>query len=169
MGRTCSSTISDGRHVFELLADLLADARALAAAVGAGPLFGRDVVHDPLAGQARRQGLAAVAFGRRFRRRGRLRVRASGSGSGSARPGFEDLAAKSKSWSGSSFSDLLAVAPAEELFELVLELGVEVGLLAEGLEQLADEPVGGLEVVGEWGVEFDRRHTINTDADRRCD
>ena len=51
----------------------------------------------------------------------------------------------------------------------MLELGVEVGLLAEGREQLADEPVGGLEVVGEWGVGVDRRHTINTDADRRCD
>jgi hypothetical protein len=29
--------------------------------------------------------------------------------------------------------------------------------------------VGGFEVVGKWGVEFDRRHTLNTDADRRCD
>ena len=77
--------------------------------------------------------------------------------------------AKSKSWSGSSFSDLRAVELAEELFELVLELVVEVGLLAEGLDQLADEPVGGLEVVGEWGVGVDRRHTLNTDADRRCD
>jgi hypothetical protein len=51
----------------------------------------------------------------------------------------------------------------------MLEIGVEVGLLAEGLDQLADEPVSGFEVVGQWGVEFDRRHTINTDADRRCD
>ena len=51
----------------------------------------------------------------------------------------------------------------------MLEFFVEVGLLAEGLEQLADEPVGGLEVVGKWGVGFDGRHTLNTDADRRCD
>jgi hypothetical protein len=39
--------------------------------------------------------------------------------------------------------------PAEEMFELVLGLVVEVDLPAEGLEQLADEPMGGLEVVRE--------------------
>ena len=64
---------------------------------------------------------------------------------------------------------LAAVEPAEELFELVLEIVVEVGLLAEGREQLADQPVSGLEVVGKWGVGVDRRHTISTDDDRRCD
>ena len=83
--------------------------------------------------------------------------------------GFEDLAREEQELVGVELLGLPAVEPAEELFELVLEFGVEVGLLAEGLEQLADEPVGGLEVVGKWGVEFDRRHTINTDDDRRCD
>jgi hypothetical protein len=29
--------------------------------------------------------------------------------------------------------------------------------------------VGGVEIVGEWGVELDRRHTISTSADRGCD
>src|SRR5262249_46003649 len=64
---------------------------------------------------------------------------------------------------------LPAVDPPEGLFELVLEVGVEVGLLAEGGEQFADEPVGGLEVVGKWWVGVERRHTTATDAGRRCD
>ena len=51
----------------------------------------------------------------------------------------------------------------------MLKVCVEVGLLAEGREQLADELVGGLEVIGEWGVGIEGRHTIDTDADRRCD
>jgi hypothetical protein len=55
------------------------------------------------------------------------------------------------------------------LFELMLEFVVEVGLLAEGRDQLADEPVGGLDVVGQWEIGVDRRHTIDTRADRRCD
>jgi hypothetical protein len=29
--------------------------------------------------------------------------------------------------------------------------------------------VGGLDVVGKWGVGIDGRHTINTHGDRRCD
>lgn len=45
---------------------------------------------------------------------------------------------------------LAAVALPQELFELVLELLDEVVLLAQGREQLADEPVSGVEVVGEW-------------------
>ena len=157
-----------GRHVFELLADLLADARPLRAAVGAGPLLGRDVVHDLPAREARRQGLAAVALGSDGLAGGgavrpRVRVRALGRG------GFEDLAREEQELVGVEFLGLPAVEPAEELFELVLELFVEVGLLAERREQLADEPVGGLEVVGEWGVGVDRRHTISTPDDRRCD
>jgi hypothetical protein len=51
----------------------------------------------------------------------------------------------------------------------MLELVVEVGLLAEGPDQLADEPVGGVEVVGKWDVGVDWHHTINTHDDRRCD
>jgi hypothetical protein len=39
---------------------------------------------------------------------------------------------------------------AEELFELMLEFGVEMDLLAERLQQLADELMRRLEVVGEW-------------------
>ena len=85
--------------VFELLADFLADAGPLGAAVGAGALFGRDVVQDRLAGQARRQRLAAVAIllgrtGSGRRGRGRLRGRAGvGAGSACARISW----AKSKS------------------------------------------------------------------------
>src|SRR5271168_119661 len=50
-----------GGDIFELLVDFLTDAGPLGAAVGAGALFGRYVVQDRLAGQARRQRLAAVA------------------------------------------------------------------------------------------------------------
>ena len=82
---------------------------------------------------------------------------------------FEDLAREEQELVGVELLGLPAVDPAEELFELVLEMGVEVGLLAEGREQFADEPVGGLEVVGEWGVGVDRRHTINTHGEHRCD
>jgi hypothetical protein len=61
---------------------------------------------------------------------------------------------------------LLAIEPAEEEFELVLELFVEMGLLMQALEQLADEPVGGLDVLGQRSVGIDGCHTINTDEDR---
>jgi hypothetical protein len=29
--------------------------------------------------------------------------------------------------------------------------------------------VGGFDIVGQWGIDLDRRHTINTHHDRRCD
>lgn len=44
---------------------------------------------------------------------------------------------------------LAAVACSRELFELVLELLVQVGLLRQRREQLADELVASLQVVGE--------------------
>ena len=47
---------------------------------------------------------------------------------------------------------LLAIPLAEEPFELVLEPGDEVILLAERLGQLADLAVGGVEVAGECRV-----------------
>ena len=50
---------------------------------------------------------------------------------------------------------LRAVALAEELFELVLELLVEVDLLRQRLQQLADELMGCFQVVREWISEGD--------------
>ncbi len=47
------------------------------------------------------------------------------------------------------------MALAEELLELVLELVDEMRLLAERLEQLADELMGRPEVIGEWIIEGD--------------
>jgi hypothetical protein len=82
---------------------------------------------------------------------------------------FENLLREEQELVGVELFGLPAVEPAEELFELILEVGVEVGLLTKGREQLADQPVGGFEVVGEWGVDLDGRHTINTENDRRCD
>jgi hypothetical protein len=111
-------------------------------------------VHDPLARQIRRQGLAAVTFGRRFCRRGR---RGLGRGLGCRRclglrrGSFDDLRREEQELVGVEFLGLAAIELAEELFELVLEFFVEVGLLAEGRDQFADEPVGGFEVVGKWG------------------
>jgi hypothetical protein len=53
---------------------------------------------------------------------------------------------------------LLAVAVVEELFELMLELLVEMDLLVERGEQLTDELMGRFEVVGE-GVHERGVHT----------
>jgi hypothetical protein len=53
---------------------------------------------------------------------------------------------------------LLAVAVTEELFELVLELVVEMDLLPQRLQQFTDELMGGFQVVGEWIREGD--HTL---------
>jgi hypothetical protein len=53
---------------------------------------------------------------------------------------------------------LLAVALAKELFELVLELLVEMDLLAERRQQLADDLMGGFQVVRKWIGEGD--HTL---------
>ena len=138
--------------VFELLADFLADAAAASVPQsGHGQLFGGDVVQDRLAGQARRQRLAAVALllglGRtRSGARARGPARVAGVGLGLR----QDFLGEEQELSGVDPLALPAVALAEELFELMLELGVEMDLLAERLQQLADELMGRLEVVGEW-------------------
>ena len=104
LGRMCSSTIKRRGDVFELLADFLAEASPIDAAVGAEALFGRDIVHDPPAWQTRRQGLAAVAFSL-GRIRGGVGAR---TGSGPRRVVGRGLGlrriswAKSKSWRGRS-------------------------------------------------------------------
>ena len=102
---------------------LLAEARALETAIGTEPLFERDVVHDPPARQTRRQGLAAMAFDRRFRR---CRRHGFGGGFefrrrlGSGR--FDDLLREEQELVGVEFLGLPAVEPTEELFELMLEI-----------------------------------------------
>ena len=142
-----------GRDVLELLAGLLADRPALAAALGAGAVLGGDVVDDPLAGQARRQRLAAVAVGRRLRRgrSGRLRR-------GSRRLGLgQEVVREEQQLIGVDLLALLAVAVAQQSLELVLEPGDELGLLPQGVRLLADLAVGRVDVVGECGVAG--RHT----------
>ena len=81
---------------------------------------------------------------------GGRRARGPASGCGVGLGLRQDLVGEEQELSGVDPLALAAVALAEELFELVLELGVEVDLLAERLQQLADELMGGLEVVGEW-------------------
>lgn len=49
-------------NIFKLLANLLADLAPLDAALGAGAIRERDVVHDLPERQARRQRLAAVTL-----------------------------------------------------------------------------------------------------------
>ena len=61
----------------------------------------------------------------------------------------QDFLGEEQELSGVDPLTLPAVALAEELFELMLEFGVEVDLLAERLQQLADELMGRFEVVGE--------------------
>ena len=87
--------------------------------------------------------------------RGRLRRR---SGRGRGLGLRQDLLGEEQELSGVDPLALRAVALAEELFELVLELVVEMDLLAERLQQLADELMGRFQVVREWIGEGD--HTL---------
>jgi hypothetical protein len=137
--------------IFELFADFLADAMPHAAAVGAREFVGGDVMHDPLAGQAPRQRLAAVAVLRRRTRRGRRLGGQIGSRRGLGL--CQDLPSEEQELSGVDPLALRAVPLVEELFELVLELLVEMNLLTERREQFADEPMGGFQVVGKWVYE----------------
>jgi len=141
-----------GGDVFELLADLLADRLAGVAAIGTGTLFDRHVMHDPLAGQARRQGFAAVTVGLGLRRGlGCLRR-----GSHRLGPG-QDVVREEGQLVGIDLLPLLAVALPQELLELMLELGDEVILLTKGLGQFADLAVGGIEIIRQSSV---ARHTL---------
>ena len=148
--------------VFELFADFGADALPHSAAVGARELFGEDVMHHRLAGQARGQGLPAVTLllglGRTRRRRrfgDHLGLRRGlGLGFGLR----QDFLGEEPELSGVDALALAAVALTEEFFELMLELGVEMKLLGERVQQLADELMGRLDVVGEWISQGD--HTL---------
>jgi hypothetical protein len=145
-----------GGNIFELFAEFLADALAKHAAIGASSLLRRDVVDDPLASQAGRQGLSAVTLDGRLGGRGRRRFGSRfGLGRDLGRAGLEELAGEEQELIGVELLGLLAIEPLEEKFELVLEFLVEVGLLVQALEQLADEPVGGLDILGQWGVGVD--------------
>jgi hypothetical protein len=151
------------RDIFELFADFLADAAAHGAAIGARELFGGDVVQDRLAGQARGERLSAVALllGLLRPRRERALGDRLGLWSGlGLRLGLrQDFLGEEQELSGVDPLALPAIALAEELFKLMLELGVEMNLLAERLQQLADELMGRLDVVGEWVGRGD--HTPN--------
>ena len=150
MGRTCCEHDQRGGDVFELLADLLADARAARRrSRGRAAARGGRRARPACGAGSPASGLRPWPWAGGFAAGGRLRV-GLGCGVGLRSGGFEDLAGEEQELVGVELLALAAVALAEELFELMLELGVEVGLLAEGLDQLADEPVGGVEVVGEW-------------------
>ena len=146
--------------VFELLADVLTDA---------GPLGRRSrgrcaVRAGRHAGPAGGAGSPAAACGR-----GRSSWAHSewASGPGPA-PGSErgrrglglrqDLPGEEQELSRVDPLGLRAVALAEELLELVLELLVEMDLLGQRLQQLTDELMGRLQVVREWIREGD--HTL---------
>ena len=82
-------------------------------------------------------------------------------------PGRQDLAGEEQELSGVERLGLSAITLTQELLELVLELLVEVGLLGERLQQLANELMAGIEVGGEFaGL---GRHAINTGHPHRCD
>jgi hypothetical protein len=80
--------------------------------------------------------------------------------------GFEDLPGEEPELVGVELLGLLAVKLAEEQLELMLELLVEVGLVVQAGQQLADEPVGRLDVVGQRGLGIGRRHATLTRRDR---
>ena len=124
-----------GRHVLELLADLLADPDPHRAAVGTGKLArrgrrGGSRLRGRLAGSGLRPWPSFLGWFRRSRSRRRL-GRRRGLGRRWARSCRQDLAGEEQELGGVELLGLAAVALAEELFELVLELLVEVGLLGE--------------------------------------
>ena len=144
-----------GRHVLELLADLLADFDPQGAAVGTRELVGGDVVDFTLARQACGQWLAAVPLllawtgrSRSWRRVGRRCVGQRRGFGGRGFVGRQDLACKEQELSGIELLGLAAITLAQELFELVLEFLVEVSLLGERLQELANELMAGLEIGG---------------------
>ncbi len=130
-----------GRHVLELLADLLANPGPHGAAVGTRKLLGGDVVEFALARQMSGQWLAAVPIllgwarrSRSWRRVGRRRgFRCRGF------PGRQDLAGEEQELSGVELLGLAAIPLTQELFELVLDFVDEMRLLGERLHQLADQ------------------------------
>ena len=126
-------------------------------------MFGGDVVQDRLAGQARGERLSAVALllGLGHTRWERGLGDRLGLWSG-LRLGLrlrQDFLSEEQELSGIDPLALPAIALAEELFELMLEFGVEMNLLAECLQKLADELMGRLDVVWEWVGRGD--HTPN--------
>ena len=115
--------------------------------LGARELFGGDIVARP----ACEAGSRAAAYGRghsswRIRRGRRLGDRVG------FRRGLglrQDFLGEEQELSGVDPLALLAEAVAEELFELVLKLLVEMELLVQRGEQLADELMGRFQVVRE--------------------
>ena len=100
----------------------------------------------------------AILLGRtRYRRRFWCRLRGRG-GCGSGLGLRQDLLGEQQELSGVDPLALLAVALAKELFELMLELLVEMDLLTERLQQLADELMGRFQIIREWVRDGD--HTL---------
>ena len=165
LGRTCSSTISDAGTYSSCSRTSSPMRTRIVPQSGQGSCSAGTSCTTGLRGRLAGSGLRPWPFflgglaggGRRL---GAGRVAAW------ARLGLglrQDLAGEEQELSGVDRLGLAAVPLAEELFELVLELLVEMRLLGERLQQLADELMGGLEVVGEWVGRGD--HTIIL---RRC-
>ena len=95
--------------------------------------------------------------------------RVIGSGAISGPPASRISRAKSRSLVGVELLGLLAVEPAESCSSWCWSLSLRWVCWCKLDQQLADDPVGGLDVVGEWGVEIEGRHTLLTREDRRCD
>ena len=70
----------------------------------------------------------------------------------------QDLLGEEQELSGVDLLGFLAVALPKELFELVLELLVEMDLLTKRLQQLADELMGRFQIIWEWVRDGD--HTL---------
>ena len=85
------------------------------------------------------------------------------SGCGSGFGLRQDLLGEQQELSGVNPFALLAVALAKELFELMLELFVEVNLLTKCLQQLADELMGRFQIIWEWVRDADHtRYYVET-------
>ena len=93
--------------------------------------------------------VSALTLGSELRGRG---------GCGSGLGLRQDLLGEQQELSGVDLLALLAVALAKELFELMLELLVEMNLLTKRLQQLADELMGRFQIIWEWVRDAD--HTL---------
>ena len=70
----------------------------------------------------------------------------------------QNLLGEEQKLSGVDLLGFLTVALPQKLFELVLELLVEMDLLTKRLQQLADELMGRFQIIWEWVRDGD--HTL---------
>ena len=135
------------RHVFQLLADLLADLGARASAVRAGQLLGGQLVLDPLPGQALGERLPPPAPPTPFRFRVLRLRRLLGGTLGNV---FGGILGEQPELVGIDALPPGAVLATEQQLDLMLQLLDPPLRLPDRVRLLADDLVAEGQVVGQW-------------------